>query len=88
MAMLRILCVVVLLATSSGCKVAVSDFQRGYNEGVSVIRHGRAQGGFEAFCFTGGAQVMVAIDTIPTDKGKTADWNAGFRQGFKDELAR
>jgi hypothetical protein len=35
-----------------------------------------------------GMNLANLLDLIPTDPNRSADWNAGFRYGFREELLR
>jgi hypothetical protein len=61
-----------------------SDYARGRSAGVQQVRELNAQG----FWARNAANLAKALDLIPTDPTKSPDWNAGYRQGFRDELER
>ncbi len=63
----------------------ITDYQQGYNQGVREVREMRKEGGWAANL---GGQMAVALEMFPTRDNKSADWNAGYRQGIKDEMAK
>lgn len=76
------------LALVSGCdgrRVPVNDFNEGFNHGVEAVREIRHKRGPLGNL---GLQAADQVGVIPSDTKKSADWNAGFRQGFRNELKR
>lgn len=60
----------------------LSDHAQGFRAGVSSVRQARRDLG--AF---GDVTANIAL-SLPTDRTKSEDWNAGFRAGVRDELQR
>lgn len=80
--------VVTLLASLSGCGPAgleITDHQQGYNHGVREVREVRKSGGV---LMEMGMQTANSLGVRPSNEKKSADWNAGYQQGVKDELAK
>jgi hypothetical protein len=69
----------------SGCdgrRPPLTDFDQGFNAGITAVREARQKWGFLA----NAAGVVGAFGT--EDRHKSASWNAGFRAGVKAELDR
>lgn len=60
----------------------LSDHAQGRNAGVAAVRQARRELG--AF---GDIATNIAL-AMPADTEKSADWNAGFRAGVREELKR
>jgi hypothetical protein len=74
-----------LIAGCDGRRIPVNDFNEGFNQGVEAVREIRQKQGPLGNL---GLQAAEQIGVIPSDAKKSADWNAGFRQGFRNELKR
>ncbi len=59
-----------------------SDYAQGYRKGVQDVRELNRQG----LAARTAGELVNALDLIPTDASKSVDWNAGYRQGYKQEL--
>ncbi len=75
------LCLCILLVCSTGC----TDYRAGYNQAVQDVRQVRKSGNLASEL---AMKASVASGLIPTDSTKSADWNAGYREGLKEELAK
>jgi hypothetical protein len=84
-ALLIAMFVATLLASCDGRRVPVNDFNEGFNQGVEAVREIRQKQGPLGNL---GLQAAEQVGVIPSDAKKSADWNAGFRQGFRNELKR
>lgn len=80
----RYLLLIIALVTplTAGCN---SDYNDGYSQAVREVREARRGGGFAA---EAGMQILNGVDAIPTDPKKSADWNAGYRDGYRSELSK
>ncbi len=61
-----------------------SEYARGRAAGVRHVREVSTKGAF----VRAGMNAANMIDLIAGDPKASPDWNAGFRAGFKEELAR
>lgn len=83
--------VVVGLLIVAGCgdgkRVPITDYDKGYNEGVNVVRESRQKMGE---LVTGAVMVGTEIRNAvgPINESKNADWNAGTRKGMWDAYNR
>ncbi len=68
-----------LLFGGSGCESP--GYYAGYQAGKADIRKARQEGGL-------GTTILINVIPPPQRPDKPADWNAGFRQGWADELNR
>ena len=78
---------VCLWGTVLGCGPAgleVTDYQQGYNHGVREVREVRKSGGV---LMEFGMQAADSFGIRSSNESKSADWNAGYQKGVKDELA-
>ena len=76
------------LLAVAGCGPAgleFTDHQQGYNHGVREVREVRKSGGV---LMEMGMQTANSLGVRPSNEKKSADWNAGYQQGVKDELAK
>jgi len=86
---LKSTCVVLIIALAGaslscdGKKAPVSEHNRGYNEGVRETRQAQNEAGII------GSAVQESKAALGAGKdGKSADYNAGYRQGIKKELEK
>lgn len=71
----------VALVSCDGKKAPISEQNRGYNEGVRETREAQNEAGII------GAAVQESKVMFGVGKeGKSDDFNAGYRQGVKEEL--
>lgn len=68
-----------------GRRVPITDFDQGFNAGVEAVREARQQKGILGEL---GMRGVAEFGLIPNDPKKSADWNAGARQGVAAELKR
>lgn len=73
---------VCLCVLTSGC---FSDHSAGYDQAVRDVREARKRGDLAE---EGGMQLLDAFQMAPVDPQKSADWNAGYRQGFREEVRK
>lgn len=70
-----------------GKRVPLSDYDKGFNNGVEVMRQARQEAGE-----LGAGAVKVGTDFRtafgPIDDSKSPDWNAGFQRGLDAEYER
>ncbi|MFO0865667.1 MAG: hypothetical protein U0744_13610 [Gemmataceae bacterium] len=79
---------IAMMCLALGCdgrRVPVNDFNQGFNQGVESVREVRHKQGPLGNL---GLQAAEQIGVIPTNAKKSADWNAGFREGIRSELKR
>ena len=78
---MRLRCAIVLALLlplgSSGCEGPA--YNQGYQAGKSDVRKARQEGGL-------GTAILINVIPPPQRSEKSADWNAGYRQGWTDEL--
>ncbi|OWK41244.1 hypothetical protein [Fimbriiglobus ruber] len=60
------------------------DYDQGRKAGVQHVREVSMKGAF----LRAGMNAANLIDLIPTNPNASPDWNAGFRAGFQEEIAR
>jgi hypothetical protein len=72
-----------LIAGCDGRRLPVNDFNEGFNQGIETVREIRQKQGPLGNL---GLQAADQVGAIPSNAKKSADWNAGFRQGFRNEL--
>jgi len=78
----------ILIACVVGCgprEEPLSDYQLGYNHGIAEVRHLRANG---STIENWSAKAEVALGMLPVHEDKSDDWNAGYRLGIKEEMAK
>jgi hypothetical protein len=78
-----VLCVL-LFGGYLGYRSHLSDYAVGQRAGVAHVREMAAKGVF----VRAGMNLGNVLDLIPSDPNASADWNAGFRAGFREELDR
>jgi hypothetical protein len=71
-----------LFLLALGCN---TDYQDGYREGVQDVRELRKEAGIVGEI---GLQIMDDLGTVPVDEQKSADWNAGYREGVRRETKK
>ncbi|WP_439622080.1 GYF domain-containing protein [Gemmata sp.] len=75
---------VLAVAGFSVYQAQFSQYALGRKAGVQAVREASAKG----VLVRAGLNFANVIDLIPTDPKASADWNAGFRAGFQEELER
>lgn len=81
-----ILSLVLLLGGLGGCDgytPPVTEYQQGRNDGVRATREAHKEYGA-----LGAGAVRVATEVGPANSKKSADWNAGFRAGVRQETSK
>lgn len=80
---IRFRCAIVLALLlhlgNSGCEGPA--YNLGYQAGKSDVRKARQEGGL-------GTRMLIHVIPAPERPGKPAEWNAGYRQGWADELEK
>jgi len=66
-----------LLLGGSGCESP--GYYAGYHAGKADVRKARQEGGL-------GTAILINVIPPPQRSDKPAEWNAGYRQGWTDEL--
>lgn len=75
---------VVLFGAAYLYRTEFTQYELGRKAGVQHVREMSTKGAF----IRAGMQGANALDLIPNNPDASADWNAGFRVGFKEELER
>jgi hypothetical protein len=75
---------VVLFVGYQGCQAYFIDYKDGRKAGVARVQSMAAGGVF----VRDGMTPAKALTMVPADPNASPDWNAGFRDGFKEELER
>ena len=80
----RILGLLVLALALTGCDSNLTDYEKGYNEGVAGARTARKNLGDAG----DGMPVGLTLPAGKVDKDKSTDWNTGYRQGWNTEFKK